>query len=278
MSERQPPGSIIERFRGTPWESPPPEALPPPPRRGPSVGIVLAAIVVLGGLVSVIALASRPPEPDDSTFLRPPDVTPRVPDSIRILDRFWATVRDALVSYHLEGTGTSSAPNFKESFELSLDVVGDDYVGTVNTIGGSGQAELIRLDGVMFARPAGADWIVARTSDARLRQEPFMGIAGKRELEYGGRFVEDGAVVHRLASTRFYGPSVARMLDLASFGLHADTLTLEVIVSDEGEPRRATFTCIVSGRAVDGVPDFEGTAGYTFSAFGEAVVIATPAP
>ncbi len=279
MSEREPPGSIIERFRGTPWESPPPPEPPRPPARGPSLIVVAVAILGLGGLAGVFALASRPAEPPgDGTFLRPPDVTPRVPDSIRILDRFWSIVRDPEVSYHLDGTGSSSAPNFEELFVLSLDVVGDDYTGTVDTIGGSGQGELIRLDGVMYVRPAGQEWTAARTSDAGLRQDPFMGLAGKRELEYGARLVEDGAIVHRLLSTKAYAPSVARMLDLGSFGMHPDTRTLELIVTDDGVPLRATFACVVNGDLADGTPHFEGTAEYAFSAFGEPVVIATPAP
>jgi len=282
MSEREPAGSIIERFRGTEWETP--QAPPPrPPSRGRFPIVLVVGVLVLGiGLVTGIAfLSGQPPGRTgiSGTPTRNPFVTPRVPDSIRVLELFWATVRDPDLSYHLEGSGEFQSEAFTTSFELSLEVVGDDYTGTVNTIGGTGFAEIIRLDGVVYARRTGEDWVSRRTSDAGLRQDPFMGLAGRRELVYDDEALEDGETHHRLVSTQFYAPSVARMLDLGAFRVsQPKTLTLELIVTDEGVPLRATFNLLVEGSAVDGLAPMEGHAEYAFTDVGVPVVVATPAP
>lgn len=281
MRARAPAGSIIERFRGTEWGTPEP-APPPPPRRGRGPVPLVAAILVLGGTLAGVALLASPQNEGDrpelhASFLPDDGITPRVPDSIRILDAFWAVARDPELAYHLEGTGGSTAEGFDSSFELRLDVVGDDYSGTVNTIGGTGLADIIRVDHVVYVRPTGGAWLALRTDDRTLRQLPFMGLEGRRELVYDGTLEDGGRTLHRLVTTKFYAPSVERMLDLAGFTLRPDTLSLVLLVSDAGVPVRATFRCTVDGSPVDGIPHFEGTAEYEFRAFGVPAAIATPA-
>ncbi|HEX9549781.1 MAG TPA: hypothetical protein VF971_01665 [Candidatus Limnocylindrales bacterium] len=279
MSEREPPGSIIERFRGTEWESPPAAPPPPPPRRGGSVVVVVVAMLAIGVLVGgIIVIPGLLGAPAPTHVFANPDVTPRVPDSIRVLEAFWKLARDPDLSYHLEGSGSSHADGFDASFELTLDVIGDDFTGTVNTIGGSGLAEYIRFDGVIYVRPEGGEWAGLRTGDAIFRQVPFMGIGGRRELAYSDRLVEDGMILHRLDSTEFYKPSVERMLDVSLLPLRPDVRSIELIVTDEGVPVRATFTAVLEPSLIDGIPRFEGSADYLFSDFGQAVVIQTPNP
>ena len=281
MIGRQPPGSIVERFRGTEWGTPEPPP-PPPPRRGRGALNLVLAVLIIGGTVGGIAILASmlgSSGPSGTTGFLPDDgITPRVPDSIRVLDAFWRVARDPDLAYHLEGTGSSHSEGFDASFELTLDIVGDDFTGTVNSIGGTGLSDIIRLDGVVYARPTGKASIVVRTNDATLRQVPFMGLAGRRELEYDDAVVEDGATLHRLVTTKFYAPNVRRMLDLSSFEFSADVVALELLVSDDGVPVRATFTCIVEGSVADKIPHFEGIAEYDFSAVAEPVTIQTPAP
>jgi hypothetical protein len=105
-----------------------------------------------------------------------------------------------------------------------------------------------------------------------------MGLDGRRELVYDASLVDGGATLHRLVTTDFYAPSVERMLDVSLLPLRPDSRALELIVTDEGVPVRATFTCLLEGSLVDGIPRFEGTAEYEFSRFGEPVVIQTPVP
>ena len=279
MSEREPAGSIIERFRGTQWESPPP-APPPRPSRGGPVVVLVVAILAISGLVFgvVVVLPGLIGSPAPTHVVAYPDVTPRVPDSIRVLDAFWAVARDPELSYHLEGSGSSHAEGFDASFELTLDVSGDDFTGTVNSIGGAGLAEYVRFDGVVYVRPEGGEWGGLRTREAIFRQVPFMGLDGRRELVYDASLVDGGETLHRLVTTDFYAPSVERMLDVSLLPLRPDSRALELIVTDEGVPVRATFTCLLEGSLVDGIPRFEGTAEYEFSRFGEPVVIQTPVP
>jgi len=282
VSETTPAGSIIERFRGTEWGTPEPPPPPPPPRRRGPLFLAGAFMVGIAAIVAVVVFGPGL-TPDNrpglrASFLPDDGITPRVPDSIRILDLYWALARDPALAYHLEGTGASTAEGFDQSFELSLDVVGDHYAGTVNTIGGTGRAEMIRVDHVMYVRPEGAEWIVLRTDERILRQVPFMGIEGRRELDHDGTLTEEGRTLHRLVTNDFYAPSIDRMLDLSQFTLKPAELSLELIVDDQGVPVRASFSCVVRASVVDGIAGFEGAAEYHFTEFGEPAAIATPAP
>ena len=281
MSQPPPPGSIIERFRGTEWATPEPAPPPPPPRRR---GPLLVGLAFVAGIVTLVAVVLLGPGFNNGggtgirvSFLPDDGVTPRVPESMRILDAYWELVRDPELAYHLEGTGSSKAEGFDTSFELSLDIVGDDYAGKVNTIGGSGKADMIRADHVMYVRLEGREWVAIRTDDAFIRQTPFMGLEGRRELVYDEALTEGGRTVHRLRTTDFYAPSIERMLDLSQFNLEPAEVSLELIVDDEGVPLRASFSCLVTESPADGIPGFVGTAEYVFSDFGEPAPIATPA-
>lgn len=280
LSDPKPYGSIIERFRGTEWEAPKPPPSPPPGRRGPLAVLLLITIIAAGGIGFAIIRQGVAPQQNPSAGPARPGVTPRVPDSIRILDAFWSTVRQSDLAYHLEGSGTAHATTptqtFDTSFELSLDVVGDEFSGRVNSIGGSGMAEITRVDGVVYARPQGGNWVYGRTSDSIVRQDPFAGLEGRRELGYDSAVVVDGGTLHRLSTTEFYAPSVGRMLDLASFNFHANVVKLDLLVTDAGIPVSATFTCLVNGSLADGIPHFVGSAEYTYTKFGEPADIKAP--
>ncbi len=283
----QPPpyGSIIERYRGTQWQSPEPLRPPLRPHREPPIVLIAVLLLVVGGLGAAVWLAqSRPPSGPD--ILPPgPQVTARVPDSIRILDRFWSVVRAPDFSYHLEATteamsapSGSAVPSIDRTFTLSLDVAGDDFQGTSGGGESGGVSDIVRVDGVVYVRPPGGDWIFVRTRFEPLRQVPFAGLEGRRELAYDAALTEGGQVRHRLVTTDFYAPSVARMLAIADFPLHPDSVRLEVIVDDNGVPLRATFTCVVKESLVDAIPPFQGSATYVYTNVGEHVDVVAPVP
>jgi hypothetical protein len=280
MSDQKPYGSIMDRFRGTEFETPvtPP---PPPPRpsRGRVVVLLVAAIAIsVGGFALAIALgAGRTPAADSGSIALHPGITARVSEASRVLDAFWTLARDPTLAYHLEATGESRGGGIDEPFELSLDVVGDDFTGTVNTIGGSGKADMVRLDGVVYVRQVGQPWHFLVTNDPILRQVPFGGLEGRSELAYDAPVQDGTATIHRLLTTATYDPSVGRMLDLAKFALHPDTVKLELFVADDGTPLRAAFTCILKGGAVAGVAPFAGSASYAYTKFGTVVPIVAPA-
>jgi hypothetical protein len=280
MSDQKPYGSIMDRYRGTEFETP--VTPPPPPPSGPNRGrltVLLVAViaVLVGGTALAISLgAGRTPRADPGTLIRDPGITPRISDAARILNAFWTLARDPKLAYHLEAKGESHGGGIDEPFELSLDVVGDDFTGKVDTIGGSGKADLIRLDGVVYIRQVGKPWHFLVTNDPILRQVPFGGLEGESELAYDAPVRDGTATIHRLLTTAAYGPSVGRMLDLAKFALHPDTVTLELLVADDGTPLRATFTCIIKGGAVAGVAPFAGSASYAYTNFGTVVPIVAP--
>ena len=279
MSDQKPYGSIMDRYRGTEFETP--ITPPPPPPSGPNRGrltVLLVAViaVLVGGTALAIALGAGRTPPDPGTVIRNPGITPRISDAARILGAFWTRARDPKLAYHLEAKGESHGGGVDERFELSLDIVGDDFTGTVNTIGGSGMADFIRLDGVVYIRQVGQPWHFLVTNDPILRQVLFGGLEGETDLDYDAAVQEGGLTVHRLVTTATYSPSVGRMLDLAKFTLHPDTVKLELVVSDDGTPIRATFTCIIKGGAVAGVAPFAGTASYTYTKFGTVVPIVAP--
>ena len=119
-------------------------------------------------------------------------------------------------------------------------------------------------------------WHFPVTNDPILRQVPFGGLEGQTELDYDAAVTEGGVTVHRLLTTATYSPSVGRMLDLAKFALHPDTVKLELTVSDDGTPIRSTFTCILKGGAIAGVAPFVSTGSYSYTKFGTVMPIVAP--
>lgn len=276
MTEPKPYGSIVERFRGTAWETPRPEPPSQPPVRRGALIVLAVLVVVIGAGIAVVSQLGGRPSPSFPAVGGQPGMTPRVPDSLRVLENFWSFVRAKDLAYHLDGTGSSHADGFDESFVMSLDIVGDNYVGTIDTIGGSGLADFVRLDGVMFLRVGGADWVTRRYTSSDIQMTPFMGMEGKRELAYDHRIETGSTVQHLLVTTDTYAPNVNRMLDLSAFRLQPTSVSLELIVTDAGVPVSATFSCVVEPSVADGIPGFEGSASYAFSRFGEAVDIRAP--
>ena len=279
MTEPKPYGSIVERFRGTLWETPKPP--PPRPPRGGRVALValIAVAVILVVVGSGIALLSQPgtrPGPSQAAVRGQPGVTARVPDSIRVLESYWSFVRTKNLAYHMEATASSNAESFNRSVVMSLDIVGDNYVGTIDSIGAVGRAMVVRLDGVMYIRLPGKDWIVSRLTSPDIQMTPFAGMEGKQELAYDHRIDDGPTVEHLLVTTAKYAPNANRMLGISGLTLLPTTVRLDLIVSDAGVPISATFTFVIERSIADGTPGFVGSAVYGFTRFGEAADIQAP--
>jgi hypothetical protein len=247
--------------------------------------IVLIAVTAVGG---VWLLAQPKPPPTGLIVSASPGTASVVPSAnlsaspaatvparVRVVDAFWKLVEAPGPSYHLSGSGRSSAPGFRSSFTLELDVARDDYAGRVNTIGGSGRARIIRKSGVVYAKVDSATWHRRRTESAILRQFPFMGLDGRNDLEYRASFRERGRTLHRLVTTRYYNPSVGRMLDLSAFRAVPSLVRLELVVTDAGRPVRATFRC-EAFVGPNGKPAFVGKATYRFTEWGRHFTIRRP--
>lgn len=205
--------------------------------------------------------------------------TPFVLDSTRVVDAFLALIAKPGPTYHVRATGRSVGPGLNVPFTLVLDVSEDDFVGTNDARGdGSGFANIVRLDGLAYVRPKGGAWEKRRTDDPIFRQFPFLGVEGSNDLQYVETFMEGEHKLHRIATTKYYQPSVARLLDLPTFQMNPDLLAVELILSDAGIPLRATVRVEAGGQTSANKPVFLGKASYRFTKWGVAVKVKAPVP
>jgi len=236
-------------------------------------GVVLAMGAVVGAGVLFIGRGATTNVPPS---LRP---VPSLGTADRVMASLWRVLEFGTLSYHVEvvGSATWGTPTITGTFTLSLDVRGDDYTGKAYAKPGAGHVLIIRKAGFLYAQIVGQKkWYAEATSLRELRQAPFLGIDDHGEIAYGGPFVEDGKTLHRLTSTAVYRPAIARMLNIDVRELPSATETLELIVSDEGVPIRATFSGDFEGDPITITPPFKGSATYRFSKFGETVTIRAP--
>ena len=277
-------GSIIERFRGTEWETKPavdPLLLPPsgePSRSGALVALGVVGIVVVIGL-SIMLVSPRqaaPLAPPGAATLPSSRPTPTYSDENRVVDAFWATVGASDASYHLDADGTTMLGTESLAFAFSLDVVGDDYVGAFSD--SRDRATLIRKAGTVYARLNGGDWLQEATDDAILRQVPFLAIRTRTELAYYERVQAGQETQHHLRSTPWFAPDLIRLLGFTSDrNVICEERSLEILVSDAGVPIHASFRCARTYHLVGGQLAFSGVGEFSYSAWGEPVEITAPA-
>lgn len=274
--------SIIERFRGTEWDTRTQPVAVAQSRSSSSrlpgaivvVGLALLLAAVGGGAVVLLQPGSTPLSSGPTPWAGPTLV------DAPVLDAFWKLVEPPTLSYHLESSGSMAYQGQKSTFTLSLDIAGDDFTGRLNEIGGAGRVTFVRHTGVLYLRVVGQkQWTTLETSDRARREAPFMGLDDHRELISEGSFVEGGRTLYRLVSTPLYRPSVERMLDLYlfQFPFPAVVPKLELIVTEAGIPVRATFAVSVAADVANAVPAFKGTSTFMFAKFGQVVKITAPA-
>ena len=284
-SEPVPAGSIIQRFRGTEWDthaSDPEPGGPRRPSRDNSIGLLIGGLVLLLATgIGAFALY-RPTSPASTFSLPPPKPIPTKAPGADALVGLWALVDDSALSYHLESSGNVAADlpgqRVTQKFSMRLDVAGDDYVGDLAFAGREHYA-WDRYQGTMYVRIIGkAQWVKTATSDRAYRQAPFLGLDDRHELEYDSTVVENGTTLYRLVSTAAYRPSVARMLALSWFDYPflAVDVHLELFVTDAGVPVRAAFSCRVAADAQYNIPGFSGTSKFGFTSFGQGPKLDAP--
>lgn len=245
-------------------------------RRRTALVLVCLVALVGAGCNSNISEERTPPPVSTATPTQTaalatptPTATP-TPDSRLVA--LWALISDPALSYHLSGTGVSKVRGARfERFTLELDISGDDYAGTVNSIGSSGKARLVRKDGVMYAKPAGTSkWTARRLTDSVVEFVPFLDISAQQDLQADGVQQKAKRTLYKYVSTPQYRPDVAHMMDLSSFSATCDVLQLELLVTDAAVPVSAHFECHV------GNGTYDGTSDYTFTEFGKNFSIKAP--
>jgi hypothetical protein len=241
-----------------------------------TIGLVIGAVLACNSGNLGSPPTTNPARSPTIATSRPVAVQPSVnptPTRDTRLESLWVLISDPGLSYHLSGTGVNkNNGSVFERFILDLDVSGDNYAGQVNSIGSSGKAQLVRHDGVMYARPARGSWVARRVpSDSVLQFVPFLDIRARDDLRADG--VEQGGgrqTLYRYVSTSQYRPDIAHMMDLSRFSGRCDVLQLELLVTDTAVPDNAHFECQINNDVYSGVSD------YKFTAFGKAFAIKAP--
>jgi hypothetical protein len=239
-----------------------------------AIGVILLAIV--GGVVVLALFASRPPTTSGPPPPTGPPATPRPTPGVevRVEDAFWVRVRDPRASYHVSAQGRVRVPGERANVSMDLDVAGDDYAGRLS-FAELRNVPVVRKDGVVWVQADGR-WLEHKSNAAIYRQVPFMGLRNAGELDYDGSVTVDSETLHRLVTTDRYRPSGGVMLDLGSVGAYIDLVRLELLVTETGVPRQASFRVEMGGRDAGGEPVGLATASYTFTKFGSAFTIEAP--
>ncbi|MBI3750897.1 MAG: hypothetical protein HY263_04475 [Chloroflexi bacterium] len=276
-------GSIIDRFRGTQWDTSP-DLPPPPPRNAVSpmaIGLGVVALVAVAAF-GLIALLGRPEAaaPSPSRFIATPQPTPG-PDDL-LLTAFWRQVDGPTFNYHLELKATVTEATFKVNETASLDVYADDFTGPalISLTGAAKPTQVVLLNsgGVLYLKPKGAShWENALTSSQlEFNMRPFLNLEDQRQLIVSGTVIRGGVTYQRLVSTPVYRAPMARVMPIGIGSLPPGTTSLVLLVTDAGVPVEATIIAHVPADPANGTPAIDGTATYTFSKVGEINPILPP--
>ena len=298
------PTPYADSIPGTEWGRPgPPAPLTPPSNRPLAAATVaLVTIVMAGSALVALAVApngagpsaNRPSLPppgaaSSGPSAASPSPTPTPDPGVAIKAAFWAQVSAPDASYHVSVKGRSVFDGKTyETFSESIDVVGDEYSGTIRRTAPGPLLNAIqpsRIKLATIARKAGVVWLkeagkhrTSRRSSARSdRMTPFMFLDLVAEVDYVKPVTINGRHLHLLRTNRYYRPDIARMLDLARFNVVPDAMALDLYVTDDGVPVKATFTVALSGNDQIGRRHtFYAQTDFTFSKVGTKLAIRVP--
>ena len=279
----QPETSFSERYRNVPYgpeaEAKAAEAaqrrrLPVPPKL---IAFGAIAIVLVIGALAAMQFIKPGSSALSSTGTRPSVAPASTDPGKQVLAKFWAVVRNPVLSYHLAASGSWTGPDGTGSFTSSMDVAGDDYSGTISAKGsGVKSAKVIRVDPFTWTKIGAKPWLPVLTNDPAQRSLPFLYLDNQAALAYVGPVERDGQQVHLLRSTDAYQPYVSGLLNLPTFEFAKDLVKLEVYVTDDGAPVAAEFVCEAGGKQANGKPVFRGTAERLFTKVGAEYTIVAP--
>jgi hypothetical protein len=205
-----------------------------------------------------------------------PTPSPTLDPGKAVLAKFWAIAGDPAMSYHMTASGKSVLDKRTvESYKESVDVVGDEYSGWIDS-SSSPKSQMARKDGVVWVKLPGKARVGRQTGARYFRLTPFMYLEMAAWVDYVKPVTVGGRHLHLLRSNRFYRPDIARMLDFQKFLVEPDSMALDVYVSDEGVPVSASFTADVDLRDSSGDHAFHGRTDFAFSKVGQQLKITVP--
>jgi hypothetical protein len=284
-------------------ETRPGSPAPPASNRPFTVAAVaVVAIVVAGAALVVLAAgpdiagpsANRPTPPpaglpSQGPAAAAPTPMPTADPGVAVKAGFWTLVSAPNASYRLTAKGRSLFDGKTyETFNDWIDVVGDNYSGTIrrtargpllNAIQPSQikAAGIARQDGVVWLKEAGKHRTSRRSNARSDRMTPFLYLDLAAEIDYVKPVTVGGRHLHLLRTNKYYRPDIARLLDLARFNVVPDQMTLDLYVTDAGVPVKATFSVTVSGSDQIGRRhNFRAQTDFTFSSVGAKLAIRVP--
>jgi hypothetical protein len=293
MTEQQGAGdrpmSYAEKYRGTEWGRPEPPPPPSSPRRGRRVVAIVAVVAIAAAGVGIAALALSPSPPGATHPSAPlsaggasggptpsPTPSPTADPGKAVLDRFWAIVGAKDLSYHMTAKGKSVFDKKTiETYKESIDVVGDEYSGWIDS-SVTPKSAIARRDGVVWVKMPGKPRVGRQTTERYFRLTPFMYIHMPAWIDYVRPVTVDGRHLHLLRTNGFYRPDIARLLDFQRFPVVPDEMTLDLYVTDEGVPVSAAFTADAIFGDSTRQRVFHGRSDFVFSKVGAKLKITVP--
>lgn len=269
------PVSFTERYRATPYGTPPPASSPSPDRNGGGnralvilgVGILVLAVAAGGAWLAFGRQQPLPPpaRTADVAALR----------GQQTIDHFRAWLADtAGATFHLQLDETISAEALGGILKGDLDVAGPDFAGTIQFTDGKivKAGDVVLVENIGYARLPGKGWTQSPELVPYQSPNPFSSIARSQAIYDLGLETRAGQPVHHLRITDwiFGDPNVYLNFPLGTLAV-SDT-RFDIWVTEAGLPVGAQL----DGEMSDlGIPVTVHTV-YTMTNVGSPIIIAAP--
>lgn len=202
-----------------------------------------------------------------------------------VVQAFFTYATDDTLTMHVTYDGTTEIladdGSASQAFRVNgeMDAEGKDFAGTVS-ITSDGQpidAEVVRVDGTSYVRPAGGAWQAVDDAGSQ-PVNPFVLLESAAELEYIGEATWQGQTLHQLRTAKWLGDAPASMESETLTDVMLVDHTFDIFVTAQGVPIGGELTAELGG-SVSGRPaTITNSYVYTFTDVGEAVTIQAPTP
>jgi hypothetical protein len=165
--------------------------------------------------------------------------------------------------------------------DVSMKVAGQDVDGKIELSQDRERyrADVIVKDGIQYVRPAGEGWI-RQAAPLGTFTNPFVGRTSTADwvgMERVETVRRDGQLLHHLRLPDFDWQTMSSsLLDENAGGMEIKQLLFDIWVTDNGVPASANIAFDGTTRANGIEADFTFDLDYTFTKFGEPIVIEAP--
>jgi hypothetical protein len=276
--------SYSEKYRGTEWGQPvePPPMAPQPSQGGGGGGramVVILGLLVIAGLGGMAAfILSQPAAPTRPIYGARDTAAPTI-DRAPLIASFVEFTKRPGLTFHVRLDSSIQAGFSGLDITSDIDVAGKDQAGTMTFALGKEKVvtEIVLKDGVVYAREGGGRWTKGAIPADQAPADPLASVAAGATFQYVGSERRDGdREVHLLRSKDWVLNDVQRIASAQGMKVRVASTRFDVFVSDKGVPEegrfRAQLSMTVEGQRIN--VTLTGT--YTFSRFGEPIIIKAP--